>query len=124
VIHRQELRVLGVGVALIGGWMTNLFIPVSWPVFLLAVGITSIVGALLAQARWAMLAVPAAVWLGALGTAVIDGVTHSRLADPVWPAQMLELAAILVVIAVVPSVICVLIGMAASTWLQKRLSHQ
>ncbi|HEX9070266.1 MAG TPA: hypothetical protein VF807_15960, partial [Ktedonobacterales bacterium] len=75
------------------------------------------------QARWAILATPAAVWIGAMGAAVVDGVAHSRLHDPVWPAQMLELAAIFVVIAVVPSAICVLIGMLVATWLQKRYSH-
>lgn len=109
--------ILGIAMALLGGVAIILLFQVSWIAILIALGVSSIGASLLIRSPLSALLVPVDVWLGAIVAILYNGATHAALADPTFWGGMLELAAILIVIAVIPALIGVGIGTLLSRWL-------
>lgn len=112
--------VLGLLLAFLGGVLAFALIPVSWIGFLLAVVVSSTIAALLLRSWWAIVAVPTALWFGAIGATLLYGAIHTLLADPGWRGGAVEFAAILLGIVVGPSAVSVLIVRLVTVWLEQR----
>jgi hypothetical protein len=104
--------VLGAVVALLGGAAYIFLLPVFWVAFLAALAASSIGATLLIRSPVAALVVPVGVWLGATAADIVYGAANARLADSILWGGMLEFAAILIVIAVIPALVGVAIGAA------------
>ncbi len=113
--HRGPL-LLGAAVAFLGGIAINFVLPASLVALLVALAISSIGATLIIRSPAAALVVPAVVWCGAVMANIVYGAANARLTDPIFWGGTLEYAAILIVIAVIPSLIGVAIGALLARW--------
>ncbi len=114
------LRVVGLGVACLGGVTAFLLIPTSFGLSILTAIVIGSVSAILVRAWWAVLAVPAAIWLVAQVPEFVYAVSHARLEDPVWWYGALEFALILLIWLAAPATLGVLLGLGAAAWMEAR----
>jgi hypothetical protein len=114
------LRVVGLGVAFLGGVAAFLLIPNPFGVSILTTIVVGSVSALLVRAWWAGLAVPAAIWLGAQVPEFVYAVSHARLEDPVWWYGAVEWALLLFIWLAVPATLGVILGLGALAWQEAR----
>lgn len=78
----EWLRAVGVAVvAFAGGVVAYALIALSPWASLAAVGVTGVIGGLLMRGWWALLVVPAAVWLGIIAGTLAYGWLHGYLSD-------------------------------------------
>ena len=113
----------GMGVAFVGGIAIIFLVPVSWIALLLALAVSSIGATLLIRSPLSALVVPAGIWLGAMIALICNGVARGGFSDSTFWWGALEFAAILIVIAVIPSLIGVGIGALLARWIPgQRLS--
>jgi hypothetical protein len=114
------LRVVGLGVACLGGVTAVLLTPNPFGLSILTALVIGSVSAFLVRARWALLAVPAAIWLGAQVPEFVYAVSHARLDDPVWWGGTQEFALLLLFWVGVPATIGAYLGLGAATRLDAR----
>jgi hypothetical protein len=113
--HRR-LLILGIVVAFLGGAAFIFLFQFSWIAILIVLAISSIGATLLIRSPLSALAVPAAIWLGAMLAVLYNGATHAAFIDATFWWGTLEFAGILIVIAVIPSLIGVAIGALLTRW--------
>jgi hypothetical protein len=114
------LRVVGLGIACLGGVTAFLLIPSPFGVsILMAIAIGS-VSAFLVRARWALIAVPVVTWLGAQVPEFVYAMSHALLDDPVWWGGTQEWAFLLLIWLAVPATIGAFLGLGAAAWLEDR----
>lgn len=115
---QQRMRIiLGIVVALLGGSAIIFLLQVSWIAILIALEVSSIGATVLIRSPLSALAVPAAVWLGAMIALIGNGVARGGFTDSTFWWAALEFAGILIVIAVIPALIGVGIGALLTRWL-------
>jgi hypothetical protein len=91
-------------------------VPVSWIALLLTLGVSSVGATLLIRSPAAALIVPTGLWLGAIAAILFNTAWDAALGHPIFWGGILEFAAILIVIAVIPSLIGVGIGTLLLRW--------
>jgi hypothetical protein len=114
--HRVRL-ILGTALAFLGGVAIIFLFQVSWTAILITLGISSIGATLLMRSPLSAFVVPAAIWLGAIAAVLYSTARGAALGNPILWAGVLEFAAILIVIAVIPALIGVGIGTLATRWI-------
>jgi hypothetical protein len=114
------LRVVGLGVACLGGVFAFLLTPNPFGVSILTALVIGGVSAFLVRARWALLAVPAAIWLGAQVPEFVYATSHALLEDPLWWGGTQEWALLLFVWLGVPAMIGAFLGLGAARRLEAR----
>ena len=102
------------------GGFAFLLIPSPFGVSILTALVIGSVSAFLVRRRWALLAVPAAIWLGAQVPEFVYAVSHARLEDPVWWGGTQEFALLLLVWLGVPAMIGAYLGLGAARRLEAR----
>jgi hypothetical protein len=78
------------------------------------------VSAFLVRGWWALLAVPAGIWLGAQVPEFVYVMSHALLDDPVWWGGTREFALLLLVWLGVPAMIGAFLGLGAARRLEAR----
>jgi hypothetical protein len=115
---QERMRLIfGTVVALLGGAAIIFLLQVSWVAILIALAISSIGATLLIRSSLSALAVPVAVWFGAMIALICNGATHAAFADPIFWGGALEFAGVFIVIAVMPALIGVGIGALLTRWI-------
>lgn len=122
------LRALGALVACAGGFLayallqestTSVLLTVQ---FLLAIGLSSLVGAWLWRAWWALLVVPVALWLGALAAALLFKTLGQIPIAGVGFGATVILALDLLLFFGLPAAVAAAVGVAASMRRERRWS--
>lgn len=117
--RRRWLRALGALVACAGGFAAYFFAFQSPFLFVLIVAVVSLVAALLWGAWWGVVAVPAALWVGALAADVVSRAYAIHGALSAAPIMALDL----IVVAGLPAMVGAVVGTSTGRWLGRQ-SHQ
>ncbi|HEY7021175.1 MAG TPA: hypothetical protein VH349_08660 [Ktedonobacterales bacterium] len=117
VSQERTRLILGTVVALLGGVAVTFLMPVSLVAILIALGVSSIGATLLIRSPLSALVVPAAIWLGAIAAVLYKTASDTALGYPIFWGGIVEFAAILIVIAVIPALSGVAIGALLTRWI-------